>query len=290
MLAIFDQAALAAVLRQFEHYKQIRSDIHVRVVNLTIMDKLREIRQVHLNTLVRTEGVVTRRTSVFPQLKQVSYQCPRCPQVIGPFYQNLRSELRAPAECPQCQHRGSFSIASDLTIYRNYQKLTLQESPGTVPPGRLPRTKEVILLHDLIDSARPGELIDLTGIYRNNFDSSLNHLHGFPVFATVIEANAIVKREDAFASFRLTEQDEREILRLAKDPHLEEKIIKSIAPSIFGHEDIKTGIALALFGSDEAIHPNTHHRMRGDMNILILGDPGTAKSQFLKYAQTAVAL
>ncbi len=80
-----------------------------------------------------------------------------------------------------------------------------------MPPGRLPRTKEIILLHDLIDAARPGEQIDVTGVYRNNFDSSLNHLYGFPVFATVIEANAIVKREDAYASFRMSEQDEREV-------------------------------------------------------------------------------
>ena len=87
-------------------------------------------------------------------------------------------------------------------MYKNYQKLTLQESPGTVPPGRLPRQREVILLWDLIDSAKPGEEVEITGyvsvihstnfrIYRNSFDASLNIKNGFPVFKTVIEANVL---------------------------------------------------------------------------------------------------
>jgi DNA replication licensing factor MCM2 len=88
---------------------------------------------------------------------------------------------------------GPFTLNSTQTVYKNYQKLTLQESPGTVPPGRLPRQREVILLWDLIDSAKPGEEVEITGIYRNSFDAGLNMKNGFPVFKTVIEAN--VRRE-----------------------------------------------------------------------------------------------
>ena len=95
---------------------------------------------------------------------------------------------------------GPFVLNSTQTVYKNYQKLTLQESPGTVPPGRLPRQREVILLWDLIDSAKPGEEVEITGydssqtwvdvrIYRNSFDAGLNMKNGFPVFKTVIEAN-----------------------------------------------------------------------------------------------------
>lgn len=84
---------------------------------------------------------------------------------------------------------GPFTLNSTQTVYKNYQKLTLQESPGTVPPGRLPRQREVILLWDLIDSAKPGEEVEITGIYRNSFDAGLNMKNGFPVFKTVIEAN-----------------------------------------------------------------------------------------------------
>lgn len=121
-------------------------------------------------------------------------------------------------------------------------------------------------------------------MYRNNFDVSLNTKNGFPVFATVIEANYIRKKEDLFATFRLTEDDQRTIRQMAKDPAITRKIIKSIAPSIYGHEDIKTGLALALFGG-EAKNVQGKHRLRGDINVLLLGDPGTAKSQFLKYVE-----
>ena len=183
--------------------------------------------------------------------------------------------------------------------------MTLQESPGSVPPGRLPRHREVILLWDLIDSAKPGEEIvryfitrdlllyhlvahpnkqEVTGIYRNNFDASLNAKNGFPVFSTILEANHINKKEDLFAAFRLTEDDEKEVRALARDERIRKRIIKSIAPSIYGHEDIKTAIALSLFGGVSK-DINRKLRLRGDINILLLGDPGTAKSQFLKYVE-----
>lgn len=141
------------------------------------------------------------------------------------------------------------------TVYRNYQKLTLQESPGIVPAGRLPRYKEVILLNDLIDCARPGEEIvsflhlqfvfpihitfeirltfsacclqEVTGIYTNNFDLSLNTKNGFPVFATVVEANYVAKKQDLFSAYKLTDEDKAEIEKLSKDPRIGERVCYS---------------------------------------------------------------
>lgn len=124
----------------------------------------------------------------------------------------------------------------------------------------------------------------MTGVYRNNFDASLNSKNGFPVFSTIIEANHVNKKEDLFAAFKLTEEDEKEMRNLARDPRIRKRIIKSIAPSIYGHEDIKTAIALSLFGGVPK-DINHKHRIRGDINVLLLGDPGTAKSQFLKYVE-----
>lgn len=121
-------------------------------------------------------------------------------------------------------------------------------------------------------------------MYRNNFSYSLNSKNGFPVFATLIEANYVCKKEDQFAEFRLTEEDQREIRRLAEDPLIGLRIIRSIAPSIYGHQDIKTAIALSLFGG-QAKNAQGKHPIRGDINVLMLGDPGTAKSQFLKYVE-----
>jgi DNA replication licensing factor MCM2 len=148
---------------------------------------------------------------------------------------------------------------------------------------------------------------EVTGIYTNNFDLSLNTKNGFPVFATVLEANYVAKKQDLFSAYKLTDEDKAEIEKLSKDPRIGERvcyptfkthdecdylaytnfsiaypqIVKSIAPSIYGHEDIKTAIALAMFGGQEK-NVKGKHRLRGDINVLLLGDPGTAKSQFLK--------
>ncbi|KNE57266.1 hypothetical protein AMAG_02999 [Allomyces macrogynus ATCC 38327] len=283
MLAIFDEVARDVIKSTYPDYEKIRQEVHVRITDLPVTLSIRDLREVHLNSLVRISGVVTRRTGVFPQLKYVKYDCVKCGTVIGPIHQDSTTEVRVKA-CPNCMSKGPFVLNSEQTVYRNFQKLTLQETPGTVPAGRLPRHREVILLWDLIDAARPGEEIEVVGIYRHNFDMSLNTKNGFPVFSTIIEANHISKREDEFASLRLTQDDIAQIKELAKDPNIGRRLIKSIAPSIYGHDDIKTAIALALFGGVPK-NVNNKHRIRGDINVLLLGDPGTAKSQFLKYVE-----
>ncbi|KAM7269404.1 hypothetical protein ACFE04_024901 [Oxalis oulophora] len=283
VLEVMEEVAKNVVFDLHPNYRKIHQKIYVRITNLPVYDQIRNIRQIHLNTMIRIGGVVTRRSGVFPQLQQVKYDCNKCGAILGPFFQNSYSEVKV-GSCPECQSKGPFTVNVEQTIYRNYQKLSLQESPGIVPAGRLPRYKEVILLNDLIDCARPGEEIEVTGIYSNNFDLSLNTKNGFPVFATVVEANYITKKQDLFSAYKLTQEDKEEIEKLAKDPRIGERIFKSIAPSIYGHEDIKTAIALAMFGGQEK-NVEGKHRLRGDINVLLLGDPGTAKSQFLKYVE-----
>ncbi|EME81047.1 uncharacterized protein MYCFIDRAFT_189328 [Pseudocercospora fijiensis CIRAD86] len=283
ILPIFDAVALEVALYHYPDYERIHSELHVRITNLPISYTLRQLRQSHLNCLLRVSGVVTRRTGVFPQLKYVKFDCMKCGITLGPYPQDSNAEVKL-SFCQNCQSRGPFALNSEKTVYRNYQKLTLQESPGTVPAGRLPRHREVILLWDLIDSAKPGEEVEITGVYRNNYDAQLNNKNGFPVFATILEANYVVKTHDQLAGFRLTDEDEAEIRRLSKDPKIVDKVISSIAPSIYGHTDIKTAVALSLFGG-VAKEAQGRHSIRGDINILLLGDPGTAKSQVLKYIE-----
>jgi DNA replication licensing factor MCM2 len=283
MLKLFDEVAMEVTLLHYPDYERIHSEIHVRISDLPVHYTLRQLRQTHLNCLVRVSGVVTRRSGVFPQLKYVKFDCSKCRTTLGPFQQESNVEVKI-SYCQNCQSRGPFTLNSEKTVYRNYQKLTLQESPGTVPAGRLPRHREVILLWDLIDRAKPGEEVEVTGVYRNNYDAQLNNRNGFPVFATILEANNIIKSHDQLAGFRLTEEDEQQIRALSRDPQIVDKIIHSIAPSIYGHTDIKTAVALSLFGGVSKVAPGKHN-IRGDINVLLLGDPGTAKSQVLKYVE-----
>ena len=135
----------------------------------------------------------------------------------------------------------------------------------------------------MVDSARPGDEVEITGIFINRFDYFANVKHGFPVFTTIIEANYIRRFGDE-DMVDLTEEDKQAIRDLAKQPNMGRKIVNSIAPSIYGHLFVKKAIALAMFGG-EAKDVNGKHKIRGDINCLLLGDPGTAKSQFLKYVE-----
>jgi DNA replication licensing factor MCM2 len=145
MLVLFNEVATRVVFARFPDYWNIATDITVRILDLPIIDSLRELRQAHLNAFVKVSGVITRRTGIFPQLKLVYYNCNKCSVIIGPVHQNESSETKVGA-CPNCQSRGPFQMNSEQTVYRNYQKMTLQEAPGKVPPGRVPRYKDVILV------------------------------------------------------------------------------------------------------------------------------------------------
>merc|ERR1712223_2074157 len=283
VLTIFDEAAKSVVLSMFPRYEAIAKEIHVRITDLPLVEELRSLRQLHLNQLIRTSGVVTSSTGVLPQLSLIKYDCDKCSYVLGPFVQTQNQETK-PGVCPECQSRGPFSINMEQTLYKNYQRITIQESPGKVPAGRLPRSKDAILLGNLCDTCRPGDEIELTGVYTNNYDGSLNTAQGFPVFATVIMANHILRKDESNATKSMTDEDIKAIVALSKDEHIGERIVASIGPSIFGHEDIKRGLALALFGG-EAKDKSDKHKVRGDLNVLMCGDPGTAKSQFLKYVE-----
>jgi DNA replication licensing factor MCM2 len=285
VLRVFDQAAMQFLLGLFPQYRAIHREIHVRITDLPISDPLRDIRQVHLNCLIRTSGVITKRSAVLPQLKLVTLTCRACGESLGPTATNTLNPEKSVRRCARCGSQGPFEINTQQTVYGNYQRMLVQEPPGTVPPGRLPRYKEVICTGDLIDAARPGDLVEVTGIYRHSFDASLNLRNGFPVFATVIEANYIRRLDGALTDLdTLTEEEEEQIKALARDPHLSERIAATIAPSIYGHGEVKRALALALFGG-QAKEIGEKHRTRGDINVLILGDPGMAKSQFLKFLE-----
>ncbi|XP_037051342.1 DNA replication licensing factor Mcm2 [Bradysia coprophila] len=283
MLEIFDKAAKELVLTIFPTYERVTSDIFVRISDLPLIEELRTFRKIHLNQLIRTSGVVTATTGVLPQLSVVKYDCVKCGYVLGPFVQSQNAETK-PGSCPECQSSGPFSINMEQTLYRNYQKITLQESPGRIPAGRIPRSKDCILLADLCDQCKPGDEVEITGVYSNNYDGSLNTDQGFPVFATVIMVNHMIVKNSKHVVSSLTDEDVATIQRLSKDPRIMDRVIASIAPSIYGHDFIKRALALTLFGG-EAKNPGDKHKVRGDINMLICGDPGTAKSQFLKYTE-----
>ena len=160
-LTLLDDAAMEVVRIMFPDYHKIQTGIHVRINELPIQDSIRELRQVHMDCLVKVSGVVTRRSSVHPQLRVCKYNCTNCGYILGPFSVAGPEPKMAGTQCPSCQAKGPYTLNTEQTVYCNYQKVTLQESPGSVPAGRLPRHKEVVMTSDLIDMVRPGEEIEV---------------------------------------------------------------------------------------------------------------------------------
>jgi DNA replication licensing factor MCM2 len=292
MLDVLNEAATRHTFRLFPSYHTIRDEIHLRIAGVPLVDSLRDLRRAHLDGLVKVSGVITRRSGVFPQLKLAYYDCIKCKCTTGPFRiedtsshssgpdgsQRDVADAHSPTTCPDCDSEGPFKLNSTRSRYRNYQRVNLQERPGSVPPGRVPRTKEVVFLDDLVDIARPGEEVEVTGIFCHSYDYYLTQRSGFPVFQTYVSANHVRRKEDASSASNLSEADRKQILELASDPNIGKRIVQSLAPSIYGHEHVKMALAMALFG---AVPKNVDdkHRIRGDVNVLILGDPGTAKSR-----------
>jgi DNA replication licensing factor MCM2 len=291
MFLVLNEAATRHTLALFPAYGSISAEIQVRIDQVPIVDSLRDLRRSHLDCLVQVHGVVTRRSQVTPQLRVAYYNCLICQYRQGPFYveaaaavRTSRENVPTPEVCtnPMSCPGSAFRLHPTQSQYANVQRVHLQETPGSVPPGRVPRTKEIYWSDDLIDVARPGEEIQVTGIYEHALDYTLTLQSGFPVFGTYITANHVRKRD--FDRANLSAADVAEIRRLAQDPRIGQRIVNSIAPSIYGHDFCKMALAMSLFG---AVPKNVDekHRIRGDVNVLLLGDPGTAKSQLLKYAQ-----
>ena len=219
--------------RRYKFYREISPEVYVKIKNLPILDKLRDLRYSHLGKMIRVNGVVTARSEVFNQLKRVVYKCTKCGYEKGPFYLNSVNSIRL-GQCSSCQSTGPFPIEKSKTIYRNYQKITIQESPNSVLPGRIPRSKEIVLIGDNIDVVRPGDEVDITGIYNYRYEIPLNIKQGFPIFVTLIEANYVSRLEES----QMEEDDlesEAKYRKFAKSENLDERIFGSIAPSIYGH-------------------------------------------------------
>lgn len=140
LIDYLNEAAKRVVLEELPTYEEIHQDIYIRFRDVSILDKIRDLRSSNLGKLIRTQGVVTRRTGVFPQMVYVAFRCSFCNQIVDGVKQSSDREVK-PDCCMFCQRKGGLIFYSESTVYRNYQKMTIQESPGSVPAGRIPRSK-----------------------------------------------------------------------------------------------------------------------------------------------------
>jgi DNA replication licensing factor MCM3 len=248
----------------------------------------------HLNQMVSIEGIVTRCSLIRPKVvKSVHYN-----ESKNVFYfreyldQTMTNGATTSSVYPQEDDDGTPLVTEyGLSNYRDHQTISIQEMPERAPAGQLPRGVDVVLDDDLVDKVKPGDRVQLVGIYRTLGNRNTNHSSA--LFKTLILANNVVllasKSGGGIATATITDTDIRNINKVAKKKNLLELLSRSLAPSIYGHDYIKKAILLMLLGGMEKNLENGTH-LRGDINILMVGDPSTAKSQLLRFVLNTAPL
>ncbi|KAK0249393.1 MCM DNA helicase complex subunit [Friedmanniomyces endolithicus] len=246
-----------------------------------------------LNHMVSLEGIVTKCSLVRPKVvKSVHYN-----ETKGTFHfreykdQTMTANGAASTSVYPTQDDEGNPLVTEYGYcsYRDHQTISIQEMPERAPAGQLPRSVDVIMDDDMVDRVKPGDRIELVGIYR----SLGNAGQGSAVFKTLILANNVIllssKSGGGIATATITDTDIRNINKISKQRRVFDLLSQSLAPSIYGHDYIKKAILLMLLGGMEKNLDNGTH-LRGDINILMVGDPSTAKSQLLRFVLNTAPL
>ncbi|KAJ5367658.1 DNA replication licensing factor Mcm3 [Penicillium brevicompactum] len=248
-----------------------------------------------LNHMVSLEGIVTKCSLVRPKIVQSVHWVPKKERFVSRKYRDQTMSANGATALnvyPQeDEEKNALVTEYGYSTYLDHQSISIQEMPERAPAGQLPRSVDVILDDDLVDTAKPGDRIQLVGIYRTL--GNRNGGNGSSTFRTVIMANNIIqlssKSGGGIAEATLTDTDIRNINKISKKKNVFDLLSKSLAPSIHGHDYIKKAILLMLLGGMEKNLDNGTH-LRGDINILMVGDPSTAKSQLLRFVLNTAPL
>jgi len=245
--------------------------------------KIREIRAKNLDKMLWIEGIVRQASEVRPQVVNARFECPNCGAILSVL--QIDKKFHEPNRCT-CGWKSSFKVISKEMV--DAQRLIIEEAPDALEGGEQPRRINVFLQEDLVDPkmeerTTPGSRIRIYGILK---EVPVPLPTGIATrYDIAIEANNMIPLEESFEELETTEEDIKQILELAADPKIYKRLSASIAPSVYGYDMIKESILLQLFGGVKKIKSDGG-TARGDIHILLVGDPGVAKSVLLKFTSS----
>jgi len=276
-----NRAAYAQLQIEEPEYAAEKETVNVRFRGLPTTTTLRSLGSAHIGKLVMVEGIIVRATPVNPMVMRAAFKCKRCENIQ--YIEQTSPFLRAPFACadPSCRSKGPFDFIQEESTFIDVQRIRIQERPEDLPPGQLPRWLNIELAgRDIVDLARPGDHVAVVGTVRAAA-TTVPRIGKLRVFRLHLDANYVDVKSKEPEALLTSPEDEKRIHEIARDPWVHRTVIRSIAPSIYGYEHIKEAIMYLLFGGVLKQLPDI--TIRGDMNLLLVGDPGTAKSQLLQY-------
>ncbi|KAI7878565.1 MCM-domain-containing protein [Lichtheimia hyalospora FSU 10163] len=279
--------------------------LKIRPFNLESNVNMRELDPQNVDQLVTIKGLMIRTSPVIPDMKEAFFRCLQCEQTMT--VQVDRGRIMEPTRCPRdnCGADNTMSLVHNRCVFADKQVCRLQETPDVVPDGQTPQTVTLCLYEDLVDVAKPGDRLEITGIFRgvpvrvNPRQRTIRAL--FRTYLDVVHVKrSDNKRMQVERSLRTEHQpdeydesdeieavtinEELEVREISQMDNLYDTLARSLAPSIYELDDVKKGILLQLFGGTQKVFKKSGSpRFRGEINVLLVGDPGTSKSQLLQY-------
>ena len=323
--------------------KQILPSLEVRPFNLLEKHAMRDLNPSDIDKMVAVKGMVTRCSAVIPELKGAYFKCLTCgasPEIV---VVNRGRVNEPPLKCLECRNQGTMTLIHNRCYFANKQQVKMQETPDVIPEGATPNTVSMCVFDSLVDEAKPGDRVEVTGVYRavpirvapnqrairSIYKTYLDIIHirkdtkgklrntakkddnedmkdaeymktGSDDMENDVNMDAQQQQEENDATntetmasnisprgdteLEFSPERIREIEELSRHSDIYERLAKSVAPSIWELEDIKKGILCQLFGAtNKTFKGASANKVRGDINILLVGDPGVAKSQLLTY-------
>lgn len=247
---------------------------------------LRDVRGEHVGRLITVSGIVTRVTEVKPRVAAAAYHCRDCGYEI---YQEVNGRDFMPiTSCPSPEHQGRGKSAGHIVPYYRghkyvkYQELKLQEQSDQVPIGSIPRSLSVKLNGEMTRTCTAGDSVTISGIFLPQPFTGFKALKAGFLADTYLEATHVAQMRKSYAEQYISQEMRQELESIRRDPEVYDRLARSIAPEIFGSVDVKKALLLLLLGAPPKRLPDGM-RLRGDLHVCLMGDPGVAKSQLLKH-------
>ncbi|THH09436.1 hypothetical protein EW146_g8682 [Bondarzewia mesenterica] len=266
------------LLRRYTlYFKPLLSDIAMAV---------RDVRGAHLGKLITVRGIVTRVSEVKPLLLVNAYTCDHCGSETFQEISNKQftpiADCQNESECMKNNIKGSLHMQTRACRFSPFQEVKIQEMADQVPVGHIPRSMTIHVNGNLTRLMHPGDVVHIGGIFLPIPYTGFQAVRAGLLTDTYLEAQHIHQLKKQYSQMEITPEIERRVQELKNDPTLYTKLAYSIAPEIYGHVDVKKALLLLLVGGVTKTVADGM-KIRGDLNICLMGDPGVAKSQLLKY-------